>query len=179
MHRNRVAAAAGLLMLLALGGCGVLGGNTTSPYLCPTTAILEGPSELVRFVKGSARGPNDVSFRTKMKSVSGNCDVADKLITMDLAISMEALRGPANTKGEADFAYFVAILNKDKKVLTRTRFPMIAKFKRDETKLDFAEAVTVTIPKKKEAMPEDYMVYMGFEMTPEELAYNRDRQRQH
>ena len=54
---------------------------------------------------------------------------------------------------------------------------MIAKFKRDETKLDFAEAVTVTIPKKKEAMPEDYMVYMGFEMTPEELAYNRDRQR--
>ncbi len=133
----------------------------------------------MRFVKGSANGPSDVSFRTKMNSISGNCEVDEKLITMELAVSMQALRGPANTKGEADFAYFVAILDKDKKVLTRTKFPMIAKFKRDETKLDFSEAVTVTIPKKKEAMPEDYMVYMGFEMTPEELAYNRNRQREH
>lgn len=178
MRPNRVFVAAGLLLSLALSGCALIG-NQSSPYLCPTTAILQGPGELVRFAKGPEYGPDDVSFHTKMKTISGNCDVQDTLITMNLRIAMEALRGPANTKGVAHFAYFVAILGKDKKVLTRTRFPMIAKFKRDETKLDFTEGVTVTIPKKKEAMSEDYMVYTGFEMTPKELAYNRKRQRVH
>jgi hypothetical protein len=173
---SRYFAAALSVLSLTLGGCGIIN-NEGSPYVCPNTAILEGPGELVRFTAGSASAPNDVSFRTKMKMVSGTCDVDEKNISMELYIAMETLRGPANTKGEAQFAYFVAILDKDKKILTRTKFPMIAKFKRDETKLEFTEPVTVTIPRKKNTLPEDYMVYMGFEMTPEELAYNRNRQR--
>ena len=176
MRLNRYFAAATSALLLALGGCGILN-NEGSGYVCPNTAILEGPGELVRFTTGSANGPNDVSFRSKMNTVSGTCEVDEKTITMELSIAMEASRGPANTKGEAQFVYFVAILDKDKKILTRTKFPMIAKFKRDETKLDFSESVTVTIPKKKDDLPEEFMVYMGFEMTPEELAYNRNRQR--
>lgn len=166
---------AALALLPAFSGCAFL--DEGSPNVCPSTAILDGPGELVRFAPGSAGSPADVLFRTKMKTISGVCDVDEKSVDMELQIAMEAARGPANVKGEASFVYFVAILDKDKNVLTRTKFPMIAKFQRQETALDFSEAVTVTIPKKKEALPKDYIVYMGFEMTPEELAYNRKRQR--
>lgn len=162
---------------LVFTGCALLEGGGESPNFCPQTAILDGPGELVRFAPGSAGGPGDVVFRTKMKSISGVCDVDDKGVDMELQIAMEAARGPANAKGEAQFAYFVAILDRDKTVLTRTKFPMIARFQRQETLLEFSEGVTVTIPRKKDTPPKDYIVYLGFEMTPEELAYNRKRQR--
>ena len=149
-----------------------------SPNICPQTAILDGPGELVRFKPDGAGAPGDVLFRTKMKSISGICDVDEKGVDMELHVAMEVARGPANAKGEAQFAYFVAILDRDKTILTRTKFPMIARFQKTETSLDFTEDVTVTIPiKNKQAVPKDYIVYLGFEMTPEELAYNRKRQR--
>ena len=175
--RTRSLIAASVALPLALAGCALLdeGG---SPNVCPQTAILDGPGELVRFAPGSAGGPGDMLFRAKMKAISGLCDADKKGVDMELQISMEAVRGPANAKGEAQFAYFVAILDRDKKVLTRTKFPMIARFQRQETTLNFSEAVTVTIPQKKDLLPKDYIVYLGFEMTPEELAYNRKRQRE-
>lgn len=171
--RSLIAALAVLPPVLA--GCALL--DEGSPNICPSTAILDGPGELVRFAPGTGGGPGDVLFRTKMKSISGLCEVDEKGVDMELQVAMEAARGPANAKGEAQFAYFVAILDYDKTVLTRTKFPMIAKFQRQETKLDFTEGVTVTIPMKEGAAPKDYIVYLGFEMTPEELAYNRKRQR--
>lgn len=164
-------------LISAVSGCAFFGGGGEALSFCPSTAILDGPGELVRFTSGSANGPGDVVFRTRMKSVSGFCEVDDKGVDMQLNVAIETLRGPANAKGEAQFVYFVAILNKDKKILTRTKFPMVAKFQRNENKLDFSDAVTVTIPKKKEVPSKDFIVYLGFEMTPEELAYNRKRQR--
>ena len=94
---------------------------------------------------------------------------------MELSTAMEATRGPANEKGEIRFVYFVAILDTNKTVLTRATFPMVALFQGRETRLDFADDVTVTIPRKKGDMPRDYIVYVGFEMSPDELAYNRKK----
>ncbi len=88
---------------------------------------------------------------------------------------METLRGPANEKAEAEFTYFVAVLGTDKKVLVRQRFPLLVKFESTEMRMDFTEAVTVYIPRRKGDSTSDYLVYLGYEMTPEELAYNRRR----
>ena len=171
-HRILIAAAISIAVL-AEGGCGVL--SEGSPAVCPVTAILDDAGELVRFKSNPPGGPADVDFNARMKYISGVCDVTEKEVTMELNTWMLATRGPANTSGQVNFAYFVAILGKDKTVLTRTKFPMIAKFQRRETKLDFADAVTVTIPRKQGDVPKDYIVYLGFEMTPDELAYNRKK----
>ena len=146
-----------------------------SPGLCPPTAILEEPGQLVRFQSAASSGPSDMLFQTKMKKVSGICDFDEKTIDMELNVVMEALRGPANKAGKAPFVYFVAILKRDRKVLNRVEFPMLAIFERQDTRVDFVEAVTVTIPRRKGDAPSDYLVYLGFEMTPAELAYNRRR----
>ena len=144
---------------------------------CPPTAILEGPGELTRFKSATAKAPTDVLFHTKMTTFSGICDFDANSIDIELGISIEAVRGPANTSAKAEFAYFVAILKKDKTVLTRTEFPIIAEFERQDTRFNFVENVTVTIPRRKNDSTDDYIVYLGFEMTPEELAHNRRRQR--
>ena len=162
---------------LAVGSCAFL--DSGSPNICPSTAILDDAGELVRFASVPPKGPGDVVFSTRMKYISGVCDVDEKTVLMELSTAMEAIRGPANTKGEISFVYFVAILAGDKTVLSRTKFPMIARFQGRETKLDFADAITVTIPRKAGDLPKDYIVYLGFEMTPDELAFNRKKMRNH
>ena len=176
MKRLRIAIAAAMsVAALAFGGCAVL--NEGSPKTCPATAILDDAGELVRFASTPPKGPNDIAFNTRMKFISGVCDSDESEVVMELNTWMTAERGPANVKGEISFVYFVAILGKDKKVLTRTKFPMVARFQGRENKLEFADAVTVTIPRKKGDLPTDYIVYLGFEMTPEELAFNRKKLR--
>jgi hypothetical protein len=176
LRRYRILIAAALsIAVLAAGGCALL--NEGSPNICPATAILDDAGELVRFAGTAPKGPVDVTFTARMKYISGVCDVDEKNVVMELNTWMEATRGPSNESGQVKFAYFVAILGKDKTVLTRTKFPMIAKFQGRETKLDFADTVTVTIPRKKGDVPKDYIVYIGYEMTPDELAYNRKKLR--
>jgi hypothetical protein len=176
LRRYRILIAAALTVAVpALGGCAAF--SEGSPNICPATAILDDAGELVRFANAVPKGPVDVAFTARMKYISGVCDVDEKNVVMELSTWMEATRGPSNESGQVKFAYFVAILGKDKKVLTRTKFPMIAKFQSRETKLDFADAVTVTIPRKEGDIPKDYIVYIGYEMTPDELASNRKKLR--
>lgn len=175
MKRYGIYVAAALsVAAVGLSGCAVL--DSGEPLtICPPTAILDDAGEIVRYTKTPPTGPGDLAYTTRMKYISGVCDVGEDEVVMELSTAMEATRGPANKTGEISFTYFVAILGKDKKILTRTKFPMIARFQKRETKLDFADAVTVTIPRKKGDMPKDYVVYLGFEMSPEELANNRKK----
>jgi len=165
-----------MLGFLALAGCGSSSSDVASGAgLCPQTAILEDAGQIVRFQPGSERSPADLLFNLRIRTFSGTCDVDEKEIALDLKIAMEALRGPANEKGEAEFAYFVAVLGRDKKILVRQKFPMIVKYDTRETEIKFDHEVTVTIPRRKNDSTSDYLVYMGYEMTPDELAYNRRR----
>jgi hypothetical protein len=177
LRRYRIlTVAAAFAAVLTAGGCALI--NEGSPKVCPSTAILDDAGELVRFAPSTAKGPGDVVFSAHMKYISGVCDMNEKEVVMELSTWMETSRGPSNESGQVNFAYFVAILGKDKTVLTRVKFPMIAKFQGRETKLDFGDAVTVTIPRKQGDVPKDYIVYIGYEMTPAELAYNRKKSQQ-
>ena len=170
---NHVTRTAFLGLALLVSACASFGDGSAG--LCPVAAILDEPGQLVRFQTAASSGPGDMLFQTKMKKVSGVCDFDEKSIDLELGIVMEALRGPANKAGRAKFVYFVAILNRDKEVLNRVEFPMLAIFERQDTRVDFVEDVTVTIPRRKGDTPNDYLVYLGFEMTQAELAYNRRR----
>lgn len=165
-----------VLAALAMAACssdGEVGDGAIG--LCPQTAILDDPSQIVRFKSDTGKGPGDLLFHTQIKTFSGECEFDEKEIALDLRISMETLRGPANAKGEAGFTYFVAVLGLDKKILVRQKFPLIVKFDSNEAKMKFTEAITVYIPRRKNDSTADYLVYLGYEMTPEELAYNRRR----
>ena len=176
LHLCRQFRAVFVLAALALAACssdGAVGDGSIG--LCPQTAILDDPSQILRFKPDTGKGPGDLLFHTQIKTFSGECEFDEKEIALDLRIAMEALRGPANAKGEAEFTYFVAVLGLDKKILVRQKFPLIVKFDGNETNMNFTEAVTVYIPRRKNDSTADYLVYLGYEMTPEELAYNRRR----
>jgi hypothetical protein len=170
---------AGLAIVLA--GCAkdgfFSGGGQLSGLACPQVAILEAPGELTRFSKGKVDNISDVRFQAKMEVMGAYCDIEEKAIFVTTEAKLGVLRGPAEATGEVKFSFFVAILNGQKEVILRQAFPIIVKFDGSERKIEFEDSITFEIDRKDNVDPGTYTIYAGFEMSPEELEFNRRRLR--
>ena len=162
----------GLLKGGLFGGSGQLIGDA-----CPHVAILKAPSELVRFAKSTSREMSDVLFQVKLELNKATCEIEDKAVYVTGHASLSIVRGPANKEGKAPFSLFVAVLNGKREIILRQQLPIIAEFDAGEPRLYFEDAVTLEIDKKPEVDASTYTVYAGLEMSPEELEFNRRRQR--
>jgi hypothetical protein len=163
------------VMVLSVGGCGLIGESTGAPDICPVPAILKELQEMVRFKPGAGTDLSDVIVHVKMNTFNGVCDIGEKEISLSMAIEMTALRGAAMVEDNARFSFLVWILDRNKEVLSRNRFPIISKFEGRDSRIDFSDTFDVIIPQRADHAPTDWIVYMGLELSKEELAYNRRR----
>ena len=174
-----LAVLAGLAIVLA--GCAkdsfFGGGGELSGLACPQVAVLEAPGELTRFSGGQVGKISDVLFQAKMEVTGVFCDIDDEAIFVTADAKLGVIRGPAEATGEVDFSFFVAILNGYREVILRQAFPIIVQFDGSERKIEFEDSVTFQIDRKENVDPGTYTIYAGFEMTPEELEFNRRRLR--
>lgn len=193
---RRLRSTAGLLVVmtavLAVGACGGRspaqgggllsgglfgGGSELGGLACPRVAILEAPSELTRFTEGVSRDISDILFQSKLEINKVTCEVEERAVYVTADSRLSIARGPANIDGKAPFTFFVAVLNGKREIILRQGFPVIVEFKAGEPRVDFEDSVTLEIIKEPEVDAATYTVYAGFEMTAEELQFNRLRQR--
>ena len=166
--------------LLALVACS---SNEPDRTPCPSARVLGEPSELTRFADGAGRGPVDVAFEARFQRVAGECSYSKGggKIEVELTVVMDVARGPAAGDRAASFSYFVAVSERadepgaEPRILTRQSFPVEASFPPGRNGLRYTDVLDVTIPRGKDRPVGDYVMYLGFELTPEELSYNRRR----
>ena len=174
-----LAVLAGLAIVLA--GCAkdsfFGGGGEVSGLTCPQVAILEAPGELTRFSEGKVGNISDVRFQAVMEVTRAFCDIEEKAIFVTTDAKLSVLRGPAEVTGEVNFSFFVAVLNGHKEVILRQDFPISVMFDGPQRKIEFEDTVTLQIDQKENVDPGTYTIYVGFEMSPEELEFNRGRLR--
>lgn len=169
-----VAAVLGLLV----AGCASGGGNQTP---CPSARVLADPSELTRFGDGAGRDPTDIAFEASFLRVTGKCryDKDGGEIEVDLVVTLEARQGAADAGNEARFGYFVALAYEDSAagsepvILKREAVPVDVIFKPGRLGLVHTDNLELAIPRENAQDVRNYRLYLGFELTPEELAFNR------
>ncbi|MBX6324149.1 MAG: hypothetical protein IRY94_20220, partial [Rhodospirillaceae bacterium] len=83
-------------------------------------------------------------------------------------------RGPAAGTDEGAFGYFVAIVDAKADVLARQEFDSSFQFK-GKTRAGVVEELEEKIPPASGTAP--YTIYVGFQLTPDELAFNRGQVR--
>ena len=111
-------------------------------------------------------------FEAEIKDAALTCEYDDNVIESEMRVSIEAVRGPANPERLAKFAYFVAIATQDQKVLAREEFPLEVPLPGNQTRVAAVEEISQRIPLKAGEDGNDYVIYVGFALTPEELKYN-------
>lgn len=162
-------------------GCAINDGKDEAP--CPAAKVLGEPSELTRFRDGPGRDPTDIVFEARMMRVTGECtyDLDGGEINVDLTVSMEVTRGAASGDGAVNYHYFVAVAEwipnggPEPVVLSREAFNVEAGIPPGRRGMRYQDILEIKIPRPDNRNVRNYILYLGFVLTKDELSHNKDR----
>ena len=147
---------------------------------CPLMGVLYDNARVVDFaVAGQERYAN-IEFTGEMQGVRGLCRYVDAdPITMSVDIDMSFGRGPAATSDRQTYRYWVAVTRRGVAPIEKAYFDVDVRFPRDEAVVTHRETIErIVIPRATPDLSgENFEILIGFELTPEQLQFNRDGRR--
>jgi len=158
----------GLAAGLLLAGCA--GEPETRP--CPQAVVLNDASRQVKF-SGEGRDLTDVLFEASIGAGRLVCEYDENVLDVDLQVKVIASRGPANSDRLANISYFVAVARSDQTVLARESFDIAIPFPGNRTRVSGLEEIGQVITLQGNEDGGNYRIYVGLDLTHEELEYNR------
>ena len=166
------------LALLLLATAGLAGCGPTLPRFapaCPVTGILRDGADMTRF-RGNGTDLTDMVVDGRITGLSGNCSLDDltHLHTV-ISVSMDLTRGPAAEGRQADVTYFISVSLGDT-ILDKRDYTFNVEFPRNSERVRLTgDQIDLIMPVGDHLTGAAYSVLVGFQLTPEQLAFNRRR----
>ncbi|MEO8560411.1 MAG: hypothetical protein ABI439_15165 [Rhodospirillales bacterium] len=175
---RRVAPFAGAALLVAaLVACTSSAEKSRQQGFCPKGFTVGDAAGMTRFKPGPGRDPTDVQFRAEIVKVESNCEFDKNGADIDTKVTIAVQEGPSALNRSASFGYFVAILDGNKRVVARQEFASEFKFEGNRNRMASLEELSERIPGLTSKDSANYQIVVGLLVTPDELNYNRQRQR--
>jgi hypothetical protein len=164
------------LALCTLSGCGPSRDAQFAPS-CPRAVILADAADITRFRPGSAgHDLTDMVLDGRITGIAGQCARGDDdALQTRLKVGIELARGPAARTKSDTVPLFVAV-TRDKQLLDKQVYQVAAQFPPNTDRLRLtSDDVTLTLPPNSAGSGARYDIFVGFQITPDELALNRQR----
>lgn len=164
-----------LVAAVALHGCAL---EPVPP--CPEIRIDSNTAQLTYFAPSTAgRGLSDIGYRAEIVSFAGTCEFDDDGVEAVMDIDLMVTGGPDMEPGPVDLYYFVAIPRffpepAGKQIFKRSHTLRPGGARRERLT---ESNVRIFIPLEDRLTAAGYDIYIGFQLTDEQLAYNRNRSR--
>ena len=146
---------------------------------CPRAFALYDAARIVEF-RGERQAYANVGFTGEIAKVRALCRyVGERPIVGDMDITFDLGRGPAATEDTATYQYWVAITRKNRAVINKQTFPLTVQFPEGADRVRVVETIDqYVIPRANETTSgENFEIIVGFEVTPEQRAFNADGRR--
>ena len=171
MTAARAMACFALLALAA--GCGEFK-STKDTYTCPAATTVPDLQTIARLAD---TGKDDaVQTASRISAINSTCDKETAGVATYLSIEFAALRTGPQIK-HADFPYFVAIADATGNILGKQEFTLGVDFPGEAPTLRTTEKVTAHLPLKNPQLGNVYTVIVGFQLSKNELDFNRTHQK--
>ena len=147
---------------------------------CPLMGVLYDNARVVDFAAPNQERYANIEFTGELQGVRGLCRyVDDDPITMSMDIDMAFGRGPAATSDRQTYRYWVAVTRRGIAPIEKVYFDVDVRFPRDEAVVTHRETIErIVIPRATPDLSgENFEILVGFELTPEQLQFNRDGRR--
>jgi hypothetical protein len=154
---------------------------------CPMVQVLPDASYLTRFA-GESEDLTDTAFEARIGIANQLChyqvnnDTGKTTIATDLSLRIEASRGPKLTGDKADLRYYVSVTGPSGSHMGdpkwRNTFDVSIPLTADKPTNGVIDQPSITIPLKKDESGDFYRIYVYFDVTEKELAYNRRNPKQ-
>jgi hypothetical protein len=146
---------------------------------CPFVKTLYDAARYVEFKNGTEASAN-VGFTGEIQGVSATCEYkSDEPIRVKMEMLFEFGRGPQAAGQTKTYRYWVAVTDRDREVLAKQTFDLPVQFAPGQDRVYKTEDIQqIVIPRAKATVSgANFEVLVGFEVTPEMAAFNRDGKR--
>ena len=147
---------------------------------CPLMGVLYDSSRTVQFADPNNIRYANITYTGEMNGVRGLCRYVDSdPITMAIEIDMAFGRGPAATSDRQTYRYWVAVTRRGRAPIEKAYFDVDVEWRRGEAVVTRREQIeSIVIPRANpEISGENFEILVGFELTPEQVQFNRDGRR--
>jgi hypothetical protein len=183
---GRSARAALVVATLALGAAGCGGdegatgtlkgilGTASKKATCPSAVVVSDARHLYDFAAGGGSAA-DVRVAVRITIPAARCKIEGGRALVDLDVPIDAARGPGLRKGrlEVEFPYFVAVADRFDNILAKEVFTASVRIGGDQERTSTVEAIQQVIPLADGQDGSHFVIYVGFQLTPEQVEFNR------
>ncbi len=163
-----VAAALGSVLLASCGG------DEVSRVICPQAGVLYDANRLSVFGPGPEKNLENLAYDAEIGDVSIECKYDDEIVKSEIRFSLDLRAGPAARPGKQKFRYFVALTELNSTVLSKKIYTEEVDFDVEKGRFFLTKKVSgLKIDYKRLGRGDLYEILVGWELTPDQLAYNR------
>lgn len=173
--RNLTAALLGGGFLL-LAGCA--SETEVSILTCPQVYLVEETTHYTDLAPGAGSDLLDVRYDARMTNVEWLCNfyTDENRVEMEVRFGMRAMMGPAADSSQARFPYFVVVADPGGKIIAKQIFAIDIAFPGNALEVGHVESAIQKLTYASLARASEYTVYIGFQLSPDQLARVRTEQ---
>ena len=146
---------------------------------CPYVKTLYDASRYVE-LKDGKEASDAVGYTGEIENVQATCAYkGSEPIHVNMALNFAFGRGPAAEGGHKDYRYWVAVTVRNTAVLDKSYFTVPVQFRPGEDRVAYVDRLQdIVIPRAKASVSgANFEVLVGFDVTPQMAAFNRDGKR--
>ena len=165
-------AALSTLSTLLLAGCGP---TDQFPPICPSVALLADAADLTLY-NGKGQDLTDLVTDGRITAVPAKCQRGERgFVNVKLRVNAAIARGPAFAGRDVTVPVMIGV-TEGEAVLDRKAVVLAGQFRTnsDLTQLT-SDEINLDFPVTAQKDASVYRIYVGFDLTPEQLALNRKR----
>lgn len=143
---------------------------------CPLMGVLYDNSRMVDFAAPNNERYANIEFTAEMQGVRGLCRYVEAdPIAMSIEVEMAFGRGPAATSDRQTYRYWVAVTRRGFAPIEKAYFDVDVRWERGQAVVTRTEEIqNIVIPRATaDTSGENFEILVGWELTPEQLAFNR------
>ncbi|MGB0720053.1 MAG: hypothetical protein ACPGRX_06245 [Bdellovibrionales bacterium] len=145
---------------------------------CPTIEIVDELSMLHEFTNPKTASDGDLISKVAVQEAQSGCAYTDGSVTVDLKLAFNGMLGPKgrttpNEKPFFSYPFFVAVTSSGGKILAKEVFSAALTYEPGQNTQNYTETMRQIIPADSRAKGKSYKIMVGFQLTQDQLAYNR------
>ncbi len=146
---------------------------------CPYVKVLYDAARDVEF-KDNKEASAAVMYTGEIEGISSDCSYhSDSPIHVAMNVLFSAGRGPQADSDHKTYRYWVAVTDRNRSVIDKQYFDLPIRFAPGQDRVSTNEVISeVVIPRSSATVSgNNFEVLVGFDVTPEQAAFNRDGKR--
>jgi hypothetical protein len=162
------AAAALAIVTLALGGgdAAAKSQQRVKASACPSINVLTEATRITKFENGK------IDLKAEIRDPEIGCTFAGKTAKSQLSFWVKSAIAPTSTVASRSVPYFVAIIANGN-IIGKEVFTLSLPFSNDRKVWVKEKVSRIDIPIATGKTADDYSITIGFQLTPEQVEYNR------